>query len=427
MFNKIKPFFLKRGFRFFIILFSLTLILILNLFKLLLLPKEISIIEGKAEKFEFNIPAQAVILSTDKTDINLNNKQLNSKDKISLSKPFSLSSNEAGTAKISLRFLGVPVKEVNLSVLPDIKLVPCGKTIGVRINTDGIMVLGTGAVKNKRGESLEPCSNILKPGDLILKADENKTENKEELIKAINDCKNLKLKLTINRNSNILEKEVNVVKGEDDENKIGVWVRDSTQGIGTLTYYNPKTHNFGALGHGITDVDTSELMTVKSGRIMSADVYDVKKGKKGSPGELLGNINRDNVLGEVFSNTEFGIYGKIDNEIGNGNSIPIALSSQVKEGPVEIISCIEGEESKSYSGKIININRYNINSSKSMVIKITDENLLSKTNGIVQGMSGSPIIQDGKLIGAVTHVFVNEPDKGYGIFIENMLKQEVNK
>lgn len=427
MFGRIKSIFLKRNFRLFIIFFTLALILFLNLFKLILMPKEINIIAGKEQKFEFNIPAEAVVLSTDKACLNLNDKQISVKDKIDLNKPFSLSCEEECSAKMSLRFLGVPIKEVNVSVLPNIKLVPCGKTIGVRINTNGIMVLGIGSVKNQKGESVEPCDGVLKAGDLILKVNGVNIENKEELISAIEKCgKDEKLKFQINRASQILEKEVSVIKGDDSKNKIGVWVRDSTQGVGTLTYYNPLTSAFGALGHGITDVDTKELMSVKNGKIMVADIYDIKKGEKGSPGELLGDIDKKNILGEIFSNTEFGIYGKANKRLNDNNfeAIPIALHSQIKEGPIEIISCIDGNTSKNYKAEIININRYNVNSSKSMVIKITDKDLLEKTNGIVQGMSGSPIIQDGKLIGAVTHVFVNEPDKGYGIFIENMIKQE---
>ncbi len=392
-----------------------------------MLPGEINIIAGKEERFEFNIPAQAVILSADKACINLNNKRIGNYDKINLIKPFSLTAQQEGTAKISLRFLGIPVKEVNLSVLPDIKAVPCGKTIGVRINTDGIMVLGTGTVKNADGKNIDSSENILKAGDLILKADEKITENKEDLIMAINECRAAFIKLTIKRDNQISEKKVPVVKVSDGENKIGVWVRDSTQGVGTLTYYNPKTLTFGALGHGITDVDTAELMSVKNGKIMNSEIYDIKKGEKGSPGELLGNIDKNKIIGEVYSNTRFGIYGKIkDTSDLNSAAVPIALSSQVREGSAEIISCVDGNESKRYSAEIININRYSVNSSKSMVIKITDKELLNKTNGIVQGMSGSPILQDGKLIGAVTHVFVNEPDKGYAIFIENMIKQENN-
>lgn len=431
----LKGLYYNKNFRVLILVFALLILLSFNLIKIFMLPKNINVIAGKEESFDFNIPAKAVILSKDKSSGEVKNINFYANEKeniqtLNLKEPFSIKAEEEGNAKISLRFMGIPVKEVNVSVLPDIKLIPGGNVIGVRINTDGIMVLGIGSVKTEGGESVEPCKDILKAGDMILKADEKEILNKEELIKAVEDNENGVIKLRIKRDFKEMDKNVTLAKGIDGKNKIGVWVRDSTQGVGTLTYYNENNNSFGALGHGITDIDTGKLMSVKDGKLMSAKVYDVRKGEAGEPGELLGEIEKDNVVGKIFSNTEYGVYGEINGEnkdklISESKKMPIALHSQVKEGKVKILSCINDKEIKAYDAEIININRYNTNSSKSMVIKICDKELLSKTNGIVQGMSGSPIIQDGKLIGAVTHVFVNEPDKGYGIFIENMLRQEI--
>lgn len=424
MFLSLKELFFNKKIRLYILLFFIMLVLGSNLIKIYRIPKNIKVIAGKEEKFEFNIPAKAVVMSKDKNNISFKGNNSESLKTLDLKEPFSIQAEEEGNAKMSLRFMGIPVKEVKVSVLPDLKLIAGGNIIGVRINTDGIMVLGIGSVKDKNGQAVEPCRDVLKAGDMILKADDKEILNKEELIRAIEENQSGKVKLTIKRDFNVLEKVVSVAKGIDGKNKIGVWVRDSTQGVGTLTYYNEENACFGALGHGITDIDTGKLMSVKDGKVMSAEIYDIKKGEKGEPGELLGEIEKNNVVGEIFSNTEYGVYGKLNdknNLILDNQKYPIALHSQVKEGKIKILSCINSKEIKSYDAEIININKYNTSSSKSMVIKITDKELLEKTNGIVQGMSGSPIIQDGRLIGAVTHVFVNEPNKGYGIFIENML------
>lgn len=415
----------KRLFYAFVLL-SFLIIASINIFRLILIPKEINIITGKEERFEFNLPADAVVLSTDKPALSLDGKTLSDNDKISLSHPFSISSSEECSAKMLLRFMGIPIKEVSVSAIPDTKLVPGGNVIGVRINTDGIMVLGIGSVKDKNGDKISPCDGLLKAGDLIIKADGKAVETKEELIKAIEESQGEKISLSIKRDGKTTELEVKPAEDEGGKKKLAVWVRDSTQGVGTLTYYNPDTKTYGALGHGINDVDTKSLMSVKNGKIMNAEVYDVSKSEKGSPGEILGNIKKNEIIGTVFANTEYGIFGEMNQEGLNTTekALPIALHSQVKEGPVKILSCLDGTQSRYYDAEIISINRYNINSPKGLVIRITDKELLSKTNGIVQGMSGSPIIQDGKLVGAVTHVFINSPDKGYGIFIENMLKHE---
>jgi stage IV sporulation protein B len=208
-----------------------------------------------------------------------------------------------------------------------------------------------------------------------------------------------------------------------DECKIGVWVRDSTQGIGTVTFYNPQTNRFAALGHPITDVDTRELMPAKDGYIASAKITDVAIGEKGTPGELSGDADYSDILGRVDKNTERGIYGTIESggkKYFNSNKMRLANSSEVQTGEAYILSTIHGNEVKKYSINIESINKYSKDSTKNMTIEITDKELLKKTGGIVQGMSGSPIIQNGCLVGAVTHVFVNNPKKGYAVFAENM-------
>lgn len=305
----------------------------------------------------------------------------------------------------------------------NIQVIPCGITIGVKINTNGIIVLGTGKIKTTNGE-INPPEN-LKSGDLILKANGKILANKEELINCIETSS--KINLQIKRNNKISDVNITPVKSNDGKNKIGVWVRDSTQGVGTMTYYNPATNKFGALGHGITDIDTQQLMSVKYGDILKTDVISIIKGECGNPGEILGDIRNDEKLGTIKLNNEYGIYGNIYlNKLNNipSEKMQIQLKNNIHEGPATIRSNIENGTIKNYDAYIETVNRFTSDDSKGMTIRITDKNLLSKTNGIIQGMSGSPIIQDNKLIGAITHVFVHEPSKGYGIFIENMLKQE---
>ena len=309
-----------------------------------------------------------------------------------------------------------------------IKVIPCGMTVGVRIETDGIMVLGCGYVNGEDGAAHNPAEGIIIPGDVILSINGRILDNNEQLREEINaspDGVNMKIK----RDGEIIEVFIKPVMCPDDGlNKIGVWVRDSTQGIGTITYINPETLKFGALGHGIMDVDTKQLMSVKKGEVTSAEVYSIKKGKKGSPGELIGDIAEGGHVGAVRLNNQYGLYGIVEGEIDllQKEAVAVAAQNQVVEGPAVILSNIGSNKVEEYQVYIETLNKYSGDDSKGMIIRITDENLLAKTNGIVQGMSGSPILQNGMLVGAITHVFVQDPTKGYGIFIEKMLNQENN-
>ncbi len=408
---------------FFIILISLMFI-IPTIINFIFFPSQINLLAGNTHKIDFNIPAVATIVSDDENILNINNKPSKNNENINLNETVYLKSNKEGSVNMQVSLMGIPLKNVTVSVLPNMELIPCGDSVGVRIDTQGVMVLGLGSVVGEDGKEYEPSKNILEPGDMILKINNKEIDSKETLINCIEN--NTTLNMEIKRDNEIKNITVNCVKGEDGKNKIGVWVRDSTQGIGTLTYINPKTKTFGSLGHGIVDVDTKEIMEVKDGKIMKSNIVDIKKGEKGSPGELVGSIKKDEELGIITNNTNVGIYGKITNDdfIYNKKSIPIGLKDSVEIGPAKILCNIEDNVVEEYNIEIESINKYNIDDSKSMVIKIIDERLLNKTNGIIQGMSGSPIIQNGKIIGAVTHVFVNEPSKGYGIFIENMLEAE---
>lgn len=331
---------------------------------------------------------------------------------------------QSGTAKIDMSILGVPVKSVSVNVSPEIKLVPVGKAVGVTVDTDGILVLGTGYVNKDTNEVCQPSKGVLKTGDLITHVNGEKITQKEELIEIVESSTG-SLNISIVRNGETLQETLTpIISTEDGKQKIGAWVRDCTQGIGTLTYYNPQTKGFGALGHGVYDIDTKSLLSIKNGKITETIISGIKKGEKGIPGELSGETDDTKVIGEIYQNTECGLYGKIYSEnvdFTEQEALPIATKENIKEGKAYILTNISGNKVEKYEINIESIDINTSNPSKCMIIRITDEKLLSQTGGIIQGMSGSPIIQDNHIIGAVTHVFVNDPTKGYGIFIENML------
>ncbi len=393
-------------------------------------PNNIKLVNGIASELEFNVPLsvpfEATITPETVSVLNVNNEQVKDNITISLNDSLILETEESGRALMTLNAFGIPVKKVTIDILPDVEVVACGMAVGVRINTEGVMVLGTGSVTNDSGKSENPAKDILKSGDLLISANSQQLSSNNQLQEIVKNSEDGIIDFQVKRNDEIINAKVMSVKS-DNENKIGVWVRDSTQGIGTITYYNPTTNKFAALGHGVLDIDTKKLMSVKQGQIMKSEIVSIKKGEKGSPGELVGDIDTNNILGYVKSNSPYGIYGTLD--LSSVLQMPkekmkIGLQGSVHEGPAKIRSNIEGETIEEFDIYIESINKHSADDTRGMVIRITDPKLLSKTNGIVQGMSGSPIIQDDKLIGAVTHVFVQDPTKGYGIFIENMLNYE---
>ncbi len=296
----------------------------------------------------------------------------------------------------------------------EIRVVPVGKTVGVKIYTDGLLVIGTSEVG---GENLAKKYGI-KINDRIKKINGEDIETAEEFAQAVNEHSEGVLLSVTRDNRNI---ELNAVPSPDDSGvyRLGLWVRDSAAGIGAVTYYNPADKTFAALGHAINDVDTGNILSVRAGNILNCDILSVTKSQKGSPGEINAAFDGDKI-GNVYENEETGIFGKMCSDEFSlaGDTIPVAAKSQITEGEAYIISdAFEGEDDK-YSIKITKITN---NADKGLVIEITDPRLIEQSGGIVQGMSGSPIIQNGMLVGAVTHVFVNSPLKGYGTLAENMV------
>jgi len=285
------------------------------------------------------------------------------------------------------------------------------------------LVLGTGNVKDENGVASRPADGIIKSGDIIFSCNGESVYKKEELIAAIAKSNGQKIKLLIKRNNEEMEVEINPVKNEMGEIRTGIWVRDSTQGLGTVTYIDQSNMSYGALGHGVYDVDTKKIMPVDDGNLILSEITGIRKGTDGDPGEVSGKLNKNNIIGSIDKNTDQGIFGSINmnglNEL-QGKAMEVGFMSEVKEGKAYILSDILGDGVEQFEINIESVNRFG-SSDKGMIIKVTDDKLLSVTGGIIQGMSGSPIIQNDKIIGAVTHVFVKDSTKGYGIFIENMI------
>ena len=330
-------------------------------------------------------------------------------------------SNENYQANLML-FNMIPVKSVNIQLVQETKVIPCGNPFGVKIFTEGVVVVGMTDVKTEKG-TVNPAKEAgLKTGDVILEIDDTKVNSNEEVSSIISGCNGKAMELSVQRSNVVFETNLVPVKSSTDGTyKAGLWVRDSSAGIGTLTFYDPTTKSFAGLGHGICDIDTGEILPLLSGDIVKANISGVVKGEKGSPGELRGYFTDSKPIGNLEANVSGGVYGYMEQNPSALKPVTVAMKQQVKAGKAQVLTTIDGVTPEYYDIEIESVN-YDENAlTKNMVIRITDERLLEKTGGIVQGMSGSPILQDGMLVGAVTHVFVNEPQKGYGIFAENML------
>lgn len=317
---------------------------------------------------------------------------------------------------------GISDVSTKKSNLPD-TLIPGGNLIGVKFYINGVHVLNSDSVETESGKKTPAKDAGLKKGDYIIEVNSVPVFTNEDLSRLIQFSD--QAELTVLRNGYKFRTTIRLaISTADGNKKLGLWVRDSTAGIGTVTFYNPENKTFGALGHAIADQDTEKILLMRSASAYNASVTTIRKGKSGEPGELGGVfLTDDRYSGELFSNSPSGIFGTYNTLKLSHSPIPVARQSEVTEGDATIYCCINGEEINQYKIEISKIIKSSLYTSKGMVIRITDPKLLEKTDGIVQGMSGSPIIQNGKLVGAITHVFVNDPSRGYGIFIENMLTE----
>lgn len=397
----------------------------LNLVEFMSYPNQINIFEGEGHSLHIKYPFK-VLGDSENPIIDI----ININDEKGEEKDIKIIPLQRGKTSLEIKLLGfLPIKKLEVDVLPKLKLIPGGHSLGVKLNTKGVLVVGMEEIENMNNKKCNPARESgLQIGDSIIEIEGERIKNADHVIEIINKFKGQDINIKVIRNRNPITFKVRPVRSKIyDDYKIGLWVKDKTAGVGTLTFYEPNSKIYGALGHAISDVETGKILSVGNGEILESRVVSIKQGKKGSAGEIRGIFLETNEpLGQLTKNTDYGIYGEMYKNIENPiykEPIEIALQHQVELGKAKILTTTDDNEIKAYDIEIEKINRQKSIDNKSMIIKITDKRLLNKTGGIVQGMSGSPIIQNGKIVGAVTHVFVNDPTKGYGIFIEWMLNE----
>ena len=337
--------------------------------------------------------------------------------------------NTVGNEKVSVKlFDKLFIKNVDVSVLPRTTVIPVGNIAGVKLYTNGVLVVGMSEIEGEDSKTYKPYENSgIEEGDTIVKVNNTMIYSTEDLIENVNLSNGENVKIEYIHEKETKECSIRPVKTNEEEYKLGLWVRDSAAGVGTVTFYEPETQQFGALGHGITDIDTGDLLNISSGEFVTAKVLNIKKGEDGNPGKIQGTVEEQETIGEITKNTEFGIYGKIEDasslNIDMSKEMEVALRDEIQTGKATILCSLDNQTVKEYEIEITKIYRENNYNNKSMEIKLTDQALIEKTGGIIQGMSGSPIIQNGKFVGAVTHVFVDSATEGYAVFGDLMLKQ----
>ncbi|MCD8333727.1 MAG: SpoIVB peptidase [Clostridiales bacterium] len=336
-----------------------------------------------------------------------------------------LNTTECGVYELECRLLGIlPIKTVTVNIVEDTQVIPCGVPVGIYIQTTGVYVADVAEIVQADGGSASPARHVLKAGDYIIAVDGEPVETKEALVETVQSSGGESLLLTVLRDGESINCEVTPVQNAEGVYQMGVWVRDDLAGIGTLTYVT-KDNTFGALGHSISDTDTGSRVDMSGGTVYQASILTIIKGEKGNPGELVGQIRytQDQILGTITENGTNGIFGTLDalpEEVSAAEAVAVGYKQEVTEGTAEIRMELDGEICTfAIEIESIDMNASEVN--KSLRFRVTDEALIEKTGGIIQGMSGAPILQNGKIIGAVTHVFVSDPTEGYGIFIEDMM------
>lgn len=335
----------------------------------------------------------------------------------------SVYSSTGNTFRMDLKLLGlINIKPVSVQVVDRRVLALCGTPFGIKMVTDGVMVVGTGAVTDCNSRAVSPAQTAgIQEGDIILSINGEKISSKKQLTKLVESSAGQPLSLVVRRGEQLTSLHLSPVRSSlDNSYHLGLWVRDSSAGIGTMTFYDPNNGCFAGLGHAICDVDTGQLMPLSQGEIVEASIIGVHAGKSGSPGQLQGAFVANRSIGSLYTNSYNGVYGRLMNQPVDAQTIPMAQCQEVRQGPVKILTTVSGQKPQLFDACIEKLSLSQDEPTKNMVLRITDPDLLELSGGIVQGMSGSPIIQDGMLVGAVTHVFVNDPTRGYGIFAENM-------
>ncbi len=408
---------------------ALAAVIYINMYRQI--PGNIKLKAGVEQTLDLNLPVSGEIVKSkeeqavpvlEQGESNVPKEEI----PVDLMQAVTMKADTLDSYQMNLRLFGIiPFKQVEIQVIEEESLIPMGIPIGIYVKTQGVLVIGVGEFMGQDGITYAPAKYLLKSGDYITAVNGEEISSKQEFTSSVESCEGKEMVLTIRRQDSVFDIQLQPALNQSGTYKIGVWIRDNAQGIGTMTFLDADG-NFGALGHGINDIDTGTLMTLDSGTLYATNIISIKRGMAGYPGEMTGMItySDNNILGIVTENTSEGIYGycneKIVNEAVDIAPLPIGLKQEVRTGPAQIICSVEGVP-KYYDIEIKEIYMDNNNLNRGMLLKVTDEELLSLTGGIVQGMSGAPIIQNGKLVGAVTHVLVQDATSGYGIFIENML------
>lgn len=337
--------------------------------------------------------------------------------------------NDTGKKNVKLSlFENIFVKDVTVDVLPKTTVIPVGSVAGIKLYTSGVLVVGMSEIEGIDNKKYKPYENTgIEEGDTIISINNENIATTEDLVNNVNLSEGKSIKVGYKHNEKAQECSITPIQTSNNEYKLGLWVRDSEAGVGTVSFYESSTQSFGALGHGITDIDTEQLIDISSGEFVTTKILNIVKGESGNPGRIQGTIDNQKNIGTIYKNTKFGVYGKVDNisslTLSSSNEMEVALRDEIKVGKAKIMCSTENGKIEEYEIEIEKIYKENNYNNKSMLIKITDERLLEKTGGIIQGMSGSPIVQNGKFIGAVTHVLVNNPTEGYGVFGDIMIKE----
>ncbi len=341
-------------------------------------------------------------------------------------------SEQAGRKTLEVSFLNsLKLKDIDVNVLPKTTVIPVGNIAGVKLYTSGVLVVGMSEIEGNDSKKYKPYENTgIKEGDTIIKIDDEQISTTEDLIRTVNMSNGEDIKVKFIHQEETKECSMTPVRTNNSEYKLGLWVRDSAAGVGTVTFYEPSSKTFGALGHGITDIDTNELINISSGEFITTRILNITKGEVGEPGKIQGTVENQQNIGTISQNSRFGIYGKVNNlaslNIDKSKEVEVALRDEIKTGKATILCSLDNQQPKEYEIEIEKIYKENNYDNKSMQIKVTDQRLIDKTGGIIQGMSGAPILQNGKFVGAVTHVLVNNPKEGYAVFGDIMLKQSKN-
>jgi len=402
--------------------FGILLLILFLFFPFLTGVKEYISIPNEMIAFESNQPMSIPKLGSNYT-IMANNNDISAQNS-------EFYPSEEGESTLVYKKANIPVKKVDVSVLGDKKVIPGGQSVGVQLHTKGVLVVGHHLVNNKKQSNSPGEKAEIHVGDVILEMNGNKIKQLEDVKPIVSDAgKNKKdISVKLKRGEDIIKTTLEpVLNKKDNSYQIGLYIRDSATGIGTVTFYEEDSGKYGALGHIISDADTKKPIEIHEGKIVRSSVTSIEKGNQGIPGEKQAKFSmKDEQLGTITKNSPFGIFGKLNPdslEENHEKPMSIGLSAEVEKGPAHILTVVEDEKIEKFDIEIVNSIPQKFPATKGMVIKVTDERLLEKTGGIVQGMSGSPIIQNGKLVGAVTHVFVNDPTSGYGVHIEWMLDE----